>query len=90
MITFAIYLNKRAMNDKKKCRLMFFLPLALFLAYLVLVLTGGIASWAGAGERFFCGFYCYAGLAIFGIILIYFFINCGLSGLFRKTGKERK
>jgi hypothetical protein len=72
------------MNTKKKCRLIFFLPLMLFIAYLFLVFTGRIALWAGAGDRFFCGFYCYFGIAVYGFILGYFFINCGLSALWNR------
>ena len=56
-----------------------FVPVLLFATYLVNALTGGIASLTGHAPDFYCGSYCFIGLAFFGLSLVVFAIAVYLS-----------
>ncbi len=46
------------------------LALILFIDYLLLAVAGCIANACGAGQSFFCGPFCYMGIALLGLSLL--------------------
>ncbi len=66
-----------------------FLPVILFVDYVLVAITGCIASTLNADEGFYCGPYCFYGLAILIIsvvVSLYFFRK--LSGEYKQPARN--
>jgi hypothetical protein len=66
-----------------RSKLLFFIPLVLFIDWLLLTILGCIAGVCNAGDKFFCVVYCYFGISLIVVsVMLTFFI------IYRKQTKS--
>jgi hypothetical protein len=57
--------------ERSMVKMIIVIPVLLFMDWIIMIFVGCISGLCGAGERFYCNFYCYFGISLLILTVLY-------------------